>query len=52
MLLAAYHILKDKQQPKDSGSNYFTTMNSEKIKNRNIRSLQNLGFEVILAPQD
>jgi hypothetical protein len=50
MLLEAYHILKDKQQFKNLRINYFTTMNSEEIKNRNIRLLQNLGFEVILAP--
>lgn len=51
MLLAIYHILKDKQQFKDLGSNYFTTINAEKIKNRNIRSLESLGFEVNLIPQ-
>jgi transposase len=51
MLLAIYHILKDKQHFKDLGSNYFTTMNSEKIKNRNIKSLESLGFHVDLMPQ-
>jgi hypothetical protein len=30
LIVAAYHILKDKQQSKDLENNYFTTMNSEK----------------------
>lgn len=51
MLLAIYHILKKKEHFRDLGSNYFTSMNAEKIKNRNIRSLENLGFEVSLVPQ-
>jgi len=51
MLLAIYHILKEKQKFKDLGSDYFTTMNAEKIKNKNIKSLENLGFEVNLIPQ-
>lgn len=51
MLLAIYHILKKKEHFMDLGSNYFTSMNAEKIINKNIRSLENLGFEVSLMPQ-
>ncbi|RFZ76528.1 IS110 family transposase [Lacrimispora amygdalina] len=46
MLLAIYHILKDLQPYQDLGSNYYTSLNKEKI--RNIKSLENLGFQVIL----
>lgn len=48
MLLAIYHILKDLQPYQDLGSNYYTSLNEEKILKRNIKSLENLGFQVIL----
>lgn len=48
MLVAIYHILKDLQPYKDLGSNYYTSLNEEKIKKRNIKSLENLGYEVTL----
>jgi len=50
MLLAIYHILKHKQHFVDFGSDYFNTINAERIINRNLKSLQNLGFEVSLSP--
>lgn len=48
MVLAIYHILKDLQPFKDLGSNYFITLNEEKIIKRNVKSIENLGYEVIL----
>lgn len=30
------------------GSNYYTGLNEEKVRKRNIKSLENLGFQVIL----
>lgn len=48
MVLAIYHILKDLQPFKDIGSEYFITMNEEKIIKRNIKSIENLGYEVVL----
>lgn len=50
MLLAIYHILKQKQHFADLGSNYFNTINAERILKRNLRSLHDLGFEVTLSP--
>lgn len=51
MLLVIYHMLKSKEHFRDLGNNYFTSINAEKIKNKNIKSLENLGFEVSLMPQ-
>jgi transposase len=50
MLLAIYNILKHKQQFVDLGSNYYNTVNTEKIMNRHIKSLEKLGFEVSVLP--
>ena len=49
MLLAIYHILNDKSHFIDLSSNYFNIINAEKIKNRNIKSLESLGFCVQLT---
>ena len=46
MLLAIYHILKTKQHFVDLGSDYFNTINAEKIFKRNVKSLENLGVDV------
>jgi transposase len=50
MLLAIYHILKQKQHFADLGSDYFNTINAERILKRNLRSLHDLGYEVELSP--
>ena len=44
MALAVYHILLDKEHFCDLGSDYFNTIYAEKIKKRNIQSLEKLGF--------
>lgn len=48
MILAIYHILKNHEHFQDLGSEYFNTINAEKIKNRNINSLMKLGYTVVL----
>lgn len=48
MILAIFHILKNKEHFIDLGSEYFNTINAEKIKNRNINSLVKLGYSVTL----
>ncbi len=48
MLLAIYHMLKKLETFKDLGSNYFISIDYEKIKNKNIKSLENLGYQVII----
>jgi transposase len=50
MLLAIYHILKQKQHFADLGSDYFNTINAERILKKNLRSLHDLGYEVELSP--
>ena len=49
MALAIYHILLDKEHFCDLGSDYFNTIYAEKIKKRNIQSLEKLGFSVSLS---
>lgn len=49
MALAIYHMLKNKQHFVDLGSDYFNITNAEKIKKRNIQSLEKLGFTVSLS---
>lgn len=48
MLLAIYGIFKNKEPFRDLSSNYYNEINHEKILNRNIQSLQRLGFAVTL----
>lgn len=46
MILAIYHILKEKEPFVDLGSDYYNHLNADKIINRNLRSLQMLGVDV------
>lgn len=48
MILAIYHIIKNEEHFTDLGSDYFNKINSERIKKRNISSLEKLGFKVEL----
>jgi transposase len=50
MLIAIYHMLKNKQPFQDLGANYYMMLNADKIKDRNVKNLQKLGFEVSLTP--
>ena len=49
MAIAIYHILKDNSHFVDLGANYYNTINAERIKQRNIKSLERLGFSVSLS---
>jgi len=46
MILAIYHILKNKEHFFDLGSEYFNTINAQKIINRNLKSLEKFGVDV------
>jgi len=45
MILAIYHMIKNKERFVDLGSDYFNTINAQKILTRNLRSLENLGVD-------
>ena len=47
--LKQYHILLNKEHFNDLGSDCFNTIYAEKIKKRNIKSLEKLGFSVSLS---
>ncbi len=49
MILAIYHILLNKEHLQDLESEYFNIINAEKIKKRNIQSLEKLGFSISLS---
>lgn len=51
VLIAIYHILKEKVPYHDLGADYYSVINQEKIINRNIRSLEKLGVNVIIQPK-
>lgn len=50
MLIAIYHILKEKVPYHDLGADYYSVINQEKIIHRNIRSLEKFGVNVIIQP--
>ena len=49
MILAIYHILLNKEHFRNLGYEYFNTIYADKIKQRNIKSLEKLGFSVSLS---
>lgn len=51
MLIAIYHILKEKVPYHDLGADYYSVINQEKIINRNIRTLEKLGVNVMIQPK-
>ena len=50
MALAIYNILAKKQHFYDLGSDFYTTLNAERIMKRNLASLNSLGYIVTLQP--
>lgn len=50
MLIAIYHILKEKKPYKDLGSNHYTYCNQEKLIKRSLHSLEKLGVTVVIQP--
>lgn len=51
MLIAIYHILKEKVSYHDLGADYYSVISQEKIINRNICSLEKVGVNVIIQPK-
>ena len=51
MLIAIYHMLKEKVPYRDLGVDYYSDINQEKIIKRNIRLLEKLGIDVIIQPK-
>ena len=51
MLIVIYHILKEKVPYHDFGADYYSVINQEKIINRNIRTLEKLGVNVMIQPK-
>ena len=50
MLIAIYHMLKEKVPYCDLGADHYTIINQEKMIRRNLRSLEKLGVKLIVQP--
>lgn len=50
MLVAAHAILRDRQNFRDLGANYFTRLDEARVVYRLTQKLQNLGYQVDLRP--
>jgi transposase len=48
ILVAAYYILRDEKEYEDLGGDYFVKRDSERLKQRYVRGLKELGYEVEL----
>lgn len=51
MLIAIYHILKEKVPCHDLGADYYSVINQEKLIKRNLHALEKLGMDVIIQPK-
>lgn len=51
MLIAIYHMLKEKVPYYELGADYYSVKNQEKLIKRNLRSLEKLGVDVIIQPK-
>ena len=51
LLVIAYHILKDGTEYHDLGPNYFDQLHPRRLKNKLVKRLEGLGFQVTLEPQ-
>jgi hypothetical protein len=50
ILKAAYFILRDGVDYKDLGPDYFERQDKNRAVRRHVKRLQDLGFEVVIAP--
>lgn len=50
LLIAVYHVLKDKTAFRDLGSNYYNQLNKERKANSMVKKLMLLGYTVTLEP--
>lgn len=51
ILIAIYHMLKEKVPYYDLGADYYTVIQHDKLIERNLRSLEKLGVDVIIQPK-
>ena len=51
MLVAIYYMLRDKTPFRDLGADFYMQKHADVLKNRNIRTLEKLGFTVALTPR-
>ena len=50
MLRAIYFMLKNNESFRDLGADYYFSLDADRIKNRNVKNLEKLGFSVSLSP--
>ncbi len=50
ILIAVWHMLTNGETYLDPGADYYTRLDPQRAKNKAIRQLQNLGYEVVVTP--
>ncbi|MGA1827499.1 IS110 family transposase [Microbacterium sp.] len=50
ILIAVWHMLTTGETYLDPGADYYTRLDPQRAKNKAIRQLQNLGYEVVITP--
>lgn len=50
ILIAVWHMLRNGEIYLDPGSDHYTRLDPQKARNRAIRQLQNLGYDVVITP--
>jgi transposase len=51
VLVIAYHVLKTGRPHCELGADYFDQLDAERIERHHVKRLQQLGYEVTLAPR-
>jgi len=50
ILVAIWHMLRNGEAYADPGADYYTRLDPKRARNKAIRQLQNLGYEVVITP--
>lgn len=50
ILIAVWHMLRNGETYLDPGADYYTRLDPQRAKNKAIRQLQNLGYDVVVTP--
>ncbi|MFL5666964.1 MAG: IS110 family transposase, partial [Ktedonobacteraceae bacterium] len=52
VLVIIYHVLSDKQPYRDLGTEYFDSLDKERLARQSVRRLEALGFAVTVTTQE
>ena len=52
VLVILYHVLREKKPYTDLGADYFDKLDTSRIQRHHVRRLEQLGYTVMLTPQE